>query len=284
MLPSKGRARVGGQQAGWAEAGTVAAVPDTCPHARSADPLCRHPIGWCCFSRHLLPPPPRHQPRRRCPCWSRYGVAGPDIRRECHPVGRRVQLDVHQQHFRVRPGAGPAPLGCWTSRARHWRCASPLILLLAVTILWASLPSWCSLPPLFQCAQPGAGLYRELWIDLQGPTHPGPHLLLCPLCVQVVVREPAGVGPDGASGQPIERDCVVGASVHVRLGATRGLCLRPLKQLACSAVPPVLQRVAMACTRAAGARVWEPACRGRGHSSAGKLRWGRCARVICVCS
>lgn len=53
------------------------------------------------------------------PPWPRYGVAGPEIRRECHPVGRRVQLDVHQQHFRVRRparawgGAAALRVGVW---------------------------------------------------------------------------------------------------------------------------------------------------------------------------
>ena len=31
----------------------------------------------------------------------RYGCQGPEVRRQYHLAGRRVQLDANQQHFRV---------------------------------------------------------------------------------------------------------------------------------------------------------------------------------------
>lgn len=37
----------------------------------------------------------------------RYGCAGPEVRRQYHMVGRRLQLDATQQHFRVVAQGGP---------------------------------------------------------------------------------------------------------------------------------------------------------------------------------
>ncbi len=49
-------------------------------------------------------PPPRPPPHHAC----RYGCSGPEVRREYHTAGKRLQLDAHQMHFRAMaaPGGG----------------------------------------------------------------------------------------------------------------------------------------------------------------------------------